>query len=160
VAVAEAGISVFLVDDEPGFRELVVTLLSREHGFSVQAADLDRWVEDIREQCTDVALIDLGLSGDGDALEAIPKLVASCPTTMVAALTGRPAEEEERSTLAAGAFVFYEKDVVDRLAELLMHDLALFRRALAGEDVIAPSALTRRVPDRAAVSSIAHGSGH
>ena len=63
---------------------------------------------------------------------------------MVAALTGRPAEEEERSTLAAGAFVFYEKDLVGKLAGLLSRDLELFRRALAGEDLLAPSALARR----------------
>jgi hypothetical protein len=63
---------------------------------------------------------------------------------MVAALTARPAEAEERSTLAAGAFVFYEKDFLARLPELWLHDLALFRRALAGEAVVTPSALVRR----------------
>jgi DNA-binding NarL/FixJ family response regulator len=142
--VADGAVRVMLVEDQPAFRELVAILLRKSSGFVVHSADLDRWFDDVREQGPDIVLLDLGLDDGVDAVESIPRLVARCPTTMVAALTARPAEEEERSTLAAGAFVFYEKCVLERLPQLLLHDLALFRRALAGEDVVAPSALVRR----------------
>lgn len=51
----------------------------------------------------------------------------------------------ERRALSAGAFVFYEKTwIATHLAEYLVSDYQLFRRALDGEDVAAPLALTRR----------------
>jgi CheY-like chemotaxis protein len=132
---------VMLVEDQPEFRELVATVLRRA-GISVSAADLQRWEADVIEQRPEVVLLDLGL-GASDAVESIPRLVASCPATMVAVLTGRPAEEE-RATRAAGAFVFYEKSLVMELPTLLPNDRVLFQRALAGKRVVAPSALLRR----------------
>jgi DNA-binding NarL/FixJ family response regulator len=142
--MAEGAVRVMLVEDQPAFRELVAMLLRNSSGFVVHSAELDRWVDDVIEQCPDILLLDLGLGEGEDAVESIPRLVARCPTTMVGALTARAAEEEERSTLAAGAFVFYEKHVLEQLPQMLLQDLALFRRALAGEDVVAPSALVRR----------------
>jgi hypothetical protein len=66
------------------------------------------------------------------------------PRSMIAALTALPAEAEEASTLRAGSFVFYEKGMLTSLPTYLQTDLALFRRALEGEDIVAPSALVRR----------------
>lgn len=131
------------VEDDPNFRMLLATVLGACGRYQVRAADLDRWREDVQEAPPDVLLLDLWL-GIEDAVPHIPTIVSSCPTTMVAALTGRPAEEEEPSVRTAGAFTFYEKPLIHRLPDYLEQDLALFRLALAGEDVVAPSALARR----------------
>lgn len=136
-------VTVMLVDDDPGSRALVATLL--EGGpFRVQAADLESWSEDVEAVCPGVLLLDLALPGGQSAVEQIPRIVAACPTTMVAVLTSAPPEELEPSVLRAGAFVFYEKDTVGRLPDFVVEDLAKFHRALAGEEAVAPSALTRR----------------
>ena len=140
----EAGsLTVMLVEDEPGFRSLVTAVLD-EGPFRVQAADLDDWCEDAKNACPDVLLLDLALQGGQSAVEQIPRIVAACPATMVAALTGSPAEDLEPSVLRAGAFVFYEKETVGQLPDFIVEDLALFHRAQKGEEVVAPSAVTRR----------------
>ena len=146
---AEA-VRVLLVEDQPEFRDLLAILLGRSGDYRVQAADVTCWLDDVRASEPDVLLLDLTLDGI-DATPSIPKVVADCPTTMVAALTGNLAEDREQTTLAAGAFVFYEKTWMSRLPEYLPADLALFRRALAGEDVLAPSATTRRLSTGAPV---------
>jgi hypothetical protein len=71
---------------------------------------------------------------------------------MVAVLTAMAAEEQESRSLAAGAFVFYEKATIAQLPEMIAEDHASFERALAGEDVMAPSALVRRPPPSEDVS--------
>jgi hypothetical protein len=63
---------------------------------------------------------------------------------MVTALTARRPEQYEAAVRCAGAFAFYEKRNTARLADHLAEDRDLFERALAGEDVVAPSALVRR----------------
>lgn len=113
--------------------------------YRLQAADVHRWFEDVCQACPDVVLLDLTLEGS-DVVPWIPKVVARCPDTMVAALTARPAEEQ-RPVLDAGAFVFYEKAGLQQLPDRLEHDLALFRRALAGHQVLAPAALRPRTAD-------------
>lgn len=140
----EAGsLTVMLVEDEPEFRALVAAVLGRGP-FRVKAPDLEGWPEDVEGARPDVLLLDLALPGGVPAMEQIPRIVAACPTTMVGALTGSPAEELEDSALRAGAFVFYEKEMLDELSSFIVEDLALFRQALSGEEIVAPSALTRR----------------
>ena len=134
---------ILTVEDDPRFRKLLTTVLSKCGRYHVRAADLDRWREDLQETPPDVLLLDLRL-GTQDTVADIPGIVRACPTTMVAALTARAAEDEEPSVLTAGAFTFYEKIGIHRLPDYLEEDLALFRRALTGEDVVAPSALSRR----------------
>ncbi len=135
---------VMVVDDQPPIRRLVSLLLSRASDFEVRAPALEGWFEDVCETRPDILLLDLAL-GNVDAVPFIPKVVARCPETMVAALTSRPAEDGEASVLASGAFVFYEKDHISRLAHDLRQDHRMFLRALAGQDVLAPSALAREV---------------
>lgn len=136
-------IQVMTVEDDPSFRKLLAVLLGACGRFRVHAADLDRWLEDVHETPPDILLLDLTLDAQ-DAVPHIPGIVAACPTTMVAALTARPAEDEERSVLNAGAFTFYEKTRIHRLPDDLAEDLVLFRKALDGHDIVAPSALSRR----------------
>lgn len=101
-------------------------------------------VELVTEHQPDVLLLDLGLSDVPDQ-HLIPKLMVAAPQTMIAVLTGRAAEDREQATLAAGAFTFYEKTMIGRgLAEYVRADRVLFDRAIAGEDVVAPSAVSRR----------------
>jgi DNA-binding NtrC family response regulator len=135
--------TVLVVEDEPSLRQLISTRLQRSGRFTTRAPELDRWLEDTIESRPDVLLLDLRLGAE-DAVECIPQVLACCPRTMVAALTASPAEDEEPRTLHAGAFVYYEKDMLPRLEDYLAEDLALFHRALEGEDVVAPSAIARR----------------
>jgi DNA-binding response OmpR family regulator len=136
-------IIVLTVEDDPSFRSLLSTVLRTCGRFKVRAADLDRWLEDVRTEPPDILLLDLTL-GSEDAVPYIPRIVAECPTTMVAALTARPALEEEPAVLAAGAFTFYEKTDIRVLPDRLAEHFALFCRSLAGESVAAPSSLLRR----------------
>jgi two-component system, OmpR family, response regulator len=152
--VTASPILVLTVEDDPSFRSLLSTVLSARGRYEVRAADLDHWLEDVCASPPDVLLLDLTLR-DEDAVPHIPKVVVACPRTMVAALTARPAVEEESSVLSAGAFVFYEKSQIRELPDQLEEDLALFRRSLAGESVAAPSALVRR-PSRREVDSEPH----
>jgi DNA-binding NarL/FixJ family response regulator len=150
---------VMVVDDHPPIRQLVSLLLSRASGFEVRAPDLERWFEDVCEVRPNILLLDLAL-GDVDAVPFIPKVVARCPETMIAALTSLPAEDGEASALASGAFVFYEKDHISRLAHDLVEDHRLFLRALAGDDVLAPSALARKVAVTSPSLDARGGTGH
>lgn len=139
------GISVMLVEDAPEFRELVAILLSHDEQYRVRAAAIEHWLEDVCDAPPDIVLLDLALDGT-DATEHIPSIVAACPTTMVAALTSLPASEQETATRAAGAFAYYEKTALPHLPTYLEQDHDLFRRALAGEDVVAPLAAARTAP--------------
>lgn len=101
-------------------------------------------VELVTRHQPDVLLLDLGLSDIPDR-ELIPKLIVAAPQTMIAVLTGRAAEDQEEATRAAGAFTFYEKSMIGQaLVEYLRADRDLFERAIAGEHVVAPSAIRRR----------------
>ncbi|MEX0835683.1 MAG: response regulator, partial [Nitriliruptor sp.] len=100
-------------------------------------------LEAIAEHTPDVVLLDLML-GPEWGVDLIAPVLARSPGTMVAILTALSAEREEDAALSAGAFVYYEKTMVVNLVEYLDRDHALFRRALDGDDVLAPSALQRR----------------
>lgn len=134
---------VMVVDDDGGFQELVAITLRRA-GFEALTPPLQTWAEHVRHERPDALLLDLSLHHEHEAVGEIAQLVASCPATMVAALTGHSAEELEQTTLAAGAFVYYEKAMLQHLPGYLADDLALFRRALDGEEVVAPAAVRRR----------------
>lgn len=136
---------ILVVDDDPGFREVLRLLLRQSGRFEVaaEAGDGDEALVVAREEQPHVALIDLVLTAERST-ELLASLAAHAPETMVAVLTGVAAEDEEASARAAGAFVYYEKRSLGALPEHLEHDLALFHRALAGADVVAPSAVDRR----------------
>lgn len=139
-------IRVLVVDDERDLRSLIRHRLERSGwchviGEAADTADAIRLAED--EQ-PDVILLD-ELLGAERGRHAIGLLMRAAPQTMIATLTVLDAEDEEKSVRAAGAFAYYEKTMLAELAEYLREDLETFRRAIAGEDVIAPSATTRRV---------------
>lgn len=134
---------VVICDDDPDFRKIVLRVL-RDH---VEVVGTARSCEEALSVTAttqpDVLLLDV-LLGTENAIDVLPQLLIDAPRTMVAALSGLDAEHWEDDVLVAGAFVFYEKATALHLPRLLEFDVALFRRALAGEDVLAPSALGRR----------------
>ena len=140
--------TVVVVDDDADIRLVIAKGLDRVDGFRVVGAtDSGAGAIALVEQHQpDVLLLDLGLP-DMPEEELIPKLIVAAPRTMVAVLTGRAAEERETAARAAGAFTYYEKQVLGGpLFDYLVQDCDLFTRAVDGEDVVAPSAITRRRP--------------
>jgi DNA-binding NarL/FixJ family response regulator len=137
---------VAIVDDDEPIRTLVRTLLDHSPVATV-VADADGTPESVAAACEhdpDVVLLDQKLGGRRGT-ELIGDIVRVCPHAMIAIFSALDAEEEEGSALSAGAFAFYEKRVTTpALAKILAEDYALFRRALAGEDLCAPSAADRR----------------
>lgn len=131
-------------DDDPAFANLVQRVL-RDHVEVVGVVHTgDEVVDLVAETSPDVVLLDVHLGGGENAIDVLPRLLRAGPHTMLAALTGLDPASWEHDVLVAGAFVYYEKTAVIDLPSLLEADVALFRRALAGEDVLAPSALRRR----------------
>lgn len=138
--------TVVVIDDDADTRFIISRGLRRVQGFRVvgEGASGHEAVALVDEHDPDVLLLDLGLP-DVDEEELIPQLLVTAPRTMVAVLTGRSAEEREAAARAAGAFTYYEKDMLGGdLYDYLASDCALFSRAVEGEDVVAPSAITRR----------------
>jgi DNA-binding NarL/FixJ family response regulator len=137
--------TVVVVDDEPALLEIISITLGTAGPFEVvgRAKDGAEALALAEEHQPDVVLLDLIL-GSERGVDLVAPLMRTTPSSMIAALTALPAEAEEASTLRAGAFVFYEKGMLTSLPDYLQTDLALFRRALSGEDVVAPSALVRR----------------
>jgi DNA-binding NarL/FixJ family response regulator len=134
---------VAICDDDPAFRNLVQRVL-RDHVEVVgTASSCDEALAVTADTQPDALLLDV-LLGTDNVIRVLPQLLVDAPRTMVAALSGLDAEAWEDDVLRAGAFVFYEKTSALHLPRLLDHDVALFRRALSGEDVLAPSALCRR----------------
>jgi CheY-like chemotaxis protein len=134
---------VLLVEDDPDYRSLIARLLRRDGRFEPREADVTRWFHEVCSCQPAVLLLDLTLDGV-DTVAALPQVVASCPTTMVTALTARRPEQYEAAVRCAGAFAFYEKHNTACLPDHLAEDRDLFERALTGEEVVAPSALARR----------------
>lgn len=138
-------VRVVIVDDEPGIRRILELTLRRSGRYEVvgEAGDGDGALAAVEEHQPDVVLLDLML-GPEWGVDLIAPLLARSPGSMVAVLTALSAEREENAALTAGAFVFYEKTMVVNLVDYLDRDHTLFSRALAGDDVLAPSALQRR----------------
>lgn len=137
---------VVVIDDDADQRFVLRRGLERASGFEVVAeGDTgERAVELATEHQPDVLLLDLGLPDTSDQ-EIIARLMVAAPQTMIAVLTGRAAEDREDVVRSAGAFTYYEKSMIGRgLVEYLEADQALFDRAIEGEDIVAPSAISRR----------------
>jgi DNA-binding NarL/FixJ family response regulator len=144
-AANEAPARVVVVDDEPGIRRILELTLRRSGRYEVvaEAGTGEEALAAVEEHRPDVVLLDLML-GPEWGVDLIVPVLSRSPGSLVAILTALSAEREEDAALSAGAFVFYEKTMVVSLVEYLDRDLALFRRALDGHDVLAPSALQRR----------------
>lgn len=139
------GVRVLVVDDDESLSALVRARLERTDGFAVAgvARDVADCLLAAERQQPDVVLLDLLLGGQRGS-DAIGPLCRLAPRAMIAVLTGLPAEAEEPRLRRLGAFVYYEKSLLDQLVEHLREDLALFERALQGEEVVAPSSMSRR----------------
>ena len=138
--------TVVVVDDDEDLRLVMRRGLDRALGFRLVAEASDgHTAEDVVvEHQPDIVLVDLGLP-DLPEDRLIPRLMVAAPHTMVAVLSGSRAEDRESPSRAVGAFAFYEKAMIGHgLLEYVAVDRELFDRALAGEDVVAPSAVTRR----------------
>jgi DNA-binding NarL/FixJ family response regulator len=137
---------VVVIDDEEPIRALVRAVLDRTSVATV-IADADGSPEAVAAACEqepDVVLLDQKLGGRRGT-ELIGDIVRVCPSAMIAIFSALDADTEEVSALRAGAFAYYEKSLTAQaLPAILVEDHALFRRALAGEDVCAPSAADRR----------------
>ncbi len=139
-------IRVLICDDVADFRMLLRRLLERDGRFEVvgEADDATDAVDRAGALEPDVVLVDLRLHGLSDE-RMLLELASVAPHCMVAVLSARSPEEEEAGARRAGAFAFYEKRMLgDGLLRYLVDDWALFQRALEGEDVVAPSAVSRR----------------
>ena len=138
-------ISVLVVDDEEALRTLIRRRLERTGGYVVvaEAATTTEAIALTEQHQPEVVLLDLLLGPDHGA-DIIGELLRVAPMTLVAVLTVLSAEDQEEAVRAQGAFVFYEKDQLADLPVHLREDLGTFRRALDGEDVVAPSAIVRR----------------
>jgi DNA-binding NarL/FixJ family response regulator len=138
-------ISVLVVDDEEALRTLIRRRLERTGWYLVvaEAATTTEAVTLTEHHQPDVVLLDLLLGQDNGA-DIIGELLRVAPMTLVAILTVLSAEDQEEAVKAAGAFVFYEKDLLADMPVHLREDLRTFQRALEGEDVVAPSAIARR----------------
>lgn len=135
--------SVLLVEDETDVRLLLRGHLGRSGRFDVvgEASDAQSGVDLAAALQPDVILLDLRLP-DLDGRRVIPTLITRAPASMIVALSGLEADQAAPGSIAAGAFAFLEKTAIGRtLATRLDELLAEFRRALDGEDVIAPAAL-------------------
>ncbi|HEX2029559.1 MAG TPA: response regulator, partial [Nitriliruptorales bacterium] len=87
----------------------------------------------------DVVLLDLRMPRM-DGLEALPQILTRSPRTMVAALSAMESELMGGAARARGAFAYIEKDALDAgLDERVWRLLQEFRRALAGDTVVAPN---------------------
>jgi DNA-binding response OmpR family regulator len=139
-------LTVAIVDDEPDVRRLVRLALERSRLITV-VAESDGHQASLDEVCRsapDVVLLDQRLDGVRGT-ELIGEITRKAPRAMIAMLTALDADSEEAIALSAGAFVFYEKSLIaDVLATCIIDDHRMFRSALDGREVHAPSARSRR----------------
>lgn len=138
-------VRILIVDDEQDLRRLIRHRLERTGWCTVigEAADTADTIRLAEAEQPDVVLLDL-LLGAERGIDAIGELLRVAPQAMVAALTVLSAEDQEEAVKVAGAFAFYEKTMLADLPDHLGEDLPLFRRAITGDDVLAPSAVDRR----------------
>lgn len=139
-------VGIVIADDEPDIRWLVRRLLERDGRFEVvgEAADGARAVEIVEELQPAAILLDLMMPVQSGSASLRP-LAAAAPGTMVGVLSGLPASRHEPRLRALGAFAFYAKaDLGPGIGDRVFADVELFRRALTGEEVVAPSHLPQR----------------
>jgi DNA-binding NarL/FixJ family response regulator len=113
--------SVVVVDDEPGLRRLLVTLLERDGRFTViaEAGDGIEAVEAVRRHDPDLLLLDLGLPRM-DGLEVLERLQGggARPTTVVLTGFADDATLAQAEQLGAAACLIKGGDF-DRVVETL-----------------------------------------
>lgn len=132
--------TIVLADDSRDVRAIARRHLERHDRFDVvgEAADGRDAVAVVAELQPDVVLLDLRMPRM-DGLEALPQILTRSPGTMVAALSAMESDLMADAARARGAFAYIEKNELDAdLGERLWRLLQEFRRALAGDTVVAP----------------------
>lgn len=111
-------VTILIVDDDQGFREMVKRLLEREPEVSVvgEAGDGEEAVQRARELRPDVILMDIAMPRV-DGLEATRRIKAERPETKVLILTIHNEEAYRRAAQESGADVFLPKKTL--MADLL-----------------------------------------
>jgi DNA-binding NarL/FixJ family response regulator len=113
---------VVVCDDQPGFRNIVSTVLDLEAGLVVvgEAANGQEAVDLVGELRPDVLVLDVAMPVL-DGLEALPLIRAASPETKVVMLTGVASDTFRNRAREGGAALFIEKgtniqDVVEAVA--------------------------------------------
>jgi signal transduction histidine kinase len=131
-------IRVAVVDDNPGFRETLASLLGTEELVVVGAAESgSEAVELVRDTAPDVVLMDVRMP-EMNGIEATRLLKSTFPDVGIVALTGVDDQDAVREMLVAGASCYVLKDSD---SDEIFHAI---RQAAAGGGVIS-SEVTPRV---------------
>jgi len=100
---------VLVIDDEPGIRNLLDTLLSRK-GYDVVLADSgQKGLEVFRRERPDVVVLDLKMPGM-DGLAVLQQVRSFNPKQPVIILTGAGTSETEQQVRALGVTEYVEKE--------------------------------------------------
>ncbi len=135
-SVSQHTATVVLVDDQADLLLLMSKILT-SHGFEISgtAEDGRAGIDLVAATQPDIVVLDLAmphLTGE----EALPELVREAPRTMVAILSAHLDTERAQRLLLMGAFSAYAKGDVAQLPDLLLDDLDVFRRVIAGEEAV------------------------
>jgi signal transduction histidine kinase len=134
---ARAQIRVAVVDDNPGFRETLATLLGTEDLVVVGTAGSGRdAVGLVRSTDPDVVLMDVRMP-EMNGIEATRVLKSTFPELGIVALTGVDDQDAVREMLVAGASCYVLKDSD---SDEIFHAI---RQAAAGGGVISPEVTPR-----------------
>ena len=117
--------TILVIDDEPGIRDLLDTLLTRK-GFGVVLADSgQKGLEVFRRARPDAVVLDLKMPGM-DGLTVLQEIRRLNPTQPVIILTGAGNPESEQQIRALGVTEYVEKQfslhlLGDALKRTLLH---------------------------------------
>jgi two-component system, NarL family, nitrate/nitrite response regulator NarL len=130
-------IRIAVVDDHPMVRRGVIDTVADERDIDVvgEGATADEAVKLCEELRPDLLVLDVTLPGNG--LEALSRITADCPQTVVVMMSIREDLTTVRSALRAGAHAYVSKGIGGN--ELV----ATFRRVMAGERFISPDLAVR-----------------
>lgn len=132
--MTDAMFQVLVVEDDPGIRGVLRTLLEAEGYRVIEAMTADRALIDARSHRPDILLVDLGLP-DGDGLTVI-RQIREFSAVPIVVLSARTLEADKIAALDAGADDFVTKPFSSN--ELLARARAVLRRNVRAADPGAP----------------------
>jgi two-component system KDP operon response regulator KdpE len=119
---------ILIVEDDPGIRSVLRTLLESQHYRVAEAETGARAIIEARSRRPDLVIVDLGLP-DRDGLSVIRAIRANSPVPVLV-LSARSMESEKVAALDVGADDYVTKPF--STPELLARVRAAFRRAARG----------------------------